>query len=305
MKRAILVLVLALVLAAVAAAEWVHVPNVEVELWVPDEWPRDFDPELKFLHSPDQAVRLQLVEFPENEVDAVVDHFSGELTRVLDDVEMVDHPQVLLINGMEAVTATGIGRFEASPVHWASSLVFHNEHALFVIGFAIDELVRDRHIAAMERVVREIRPVRERPDEQGWHVAERARVRYWIAPEWEIRDVQEAVEVESPDGAVVIRYRVIPAFAVEEAHQRIALEIGQSLGEVEITEHPRVSIINDMEAVVASGTGRLGRREARWMVATVFHHGHALLAFGYARTDRFDEHVPALERMFHEIHPMR
>ncbi len=299
------IIVFLLFAAAGVFGEWLIQPEMQIEYWVPDEWRRFEDGEKMVLKSPDRAVTFNYMLIHESEVDAVIDLFVEELERHLDDVEIVDHPEVVIVNNLETVSTTGAAKLQGEDAAWMMGVVFHNELALMTYGYAYAENLEE-HLAAIEMMVHEMRPLNGEgfmPEE--WLVFEDVEIEAWLPHQWPRREEDGVLDVMSPDGAVMLEYRVIDEDDVDEAVDFFIGEIGEVLDEVEITTHPDVMVHNDMEIVNATGSARFEGEDARWILAVAFNNGRALMAYGFAINELFEEHLPALERMFGELRPLR
>ena len=240
----------------------------------------------------------------ERDVDPAMERFRREIGEVLRDVEITEHPNVEVVREMEVVVSRGTGLLGREPAVWMMAIVFHNGRAMLTFGYGVRELLAP-HRDAIEMMLRSIRPVgREGEEEQEWFQLSDMRVEYWIPAPWPKFFSDDVTDVCSPDGAVLIRYRVIPEQEVDPALEVFKKEIGELLCDVEMTVQPHVITVNGMEVVQAAGSATMHDEPAWWMVAIVFHERRALMAYGMVLRELLDEHRPAIEEMFRRIRPM-
>ena len=100
----------------------------------PDGWSHEADGDTITLLSPDHAVSIVITVAKKSNLKDAINEIDSELSSVMTDIETNSKAQQTNVNGMDAVTLSGTGKIQGTPVTWAVDLL-DAHRPVFVITF--------------------------------------------------------------------------------------------------------------------------------------------------------------------------
>jgi hypothetical protein len=100
----------------------------------PEGWNHKADGDTITLFSPDHAVSIVITVAKKSNLKDAINEIDSELSNVMTDIETNSQAQKTDVNGMDAVTLSGTGKIQGTPVTWAVDLL-DAKRPVFVITF--------------------------------------------------------------------------------------------------------------------------------------------------------------------------
>ena len=139
--------------------EWLTHPKANVEFWVPGPWPIRPNPDFILVQSPDEMVSVFYRALKGEDVEFAIEQIEIELDERFDDVEILQEPEVIFVNRLEAVISRGIATLDGEKMVWAAVVYFNQDRALLAFGFGYEEMIEE-HLPALDFMIHAVRPVR-------------------------------------------------------------------------------------------------------------------------------------------------
>lgn len=142
MKRKWIIAVLIFFVSVSLFAEFLVFEEIGFQVDVPDTWDVFDEEGVLMAMDPDEMAAVFLVPVLSEEFDDAVAEIEATLAEIMEEIEIVDDPEEIEINGLPGMMVFGSGLMEGEPIVWGLVVVYNEETdiALFVVTFAIAEV---------------------------------------------------------------------------------------------------------------------------------------------------------------------